>query len=510
MEIRALVADLESPDREKRLAALKLLDRLDPMDVSVHAGAIMRTICDKYYQSCISLQARHTLRRLLCSSNSDARLAAANAIVEMLDFPDRGVRVEAVHTMVYMDPVLVVAHAGAIVRALSDRSDSGIHPAAQSILVSLGRDCRPGVRLAAANPVAEMLNDSNSTVRKGAMETLANMDPWVAAVHAGAIVRMLGPSGKPNKTKEAAARVLDKLLLDTRPGVHLATAKSIGDVLGDSSWIVRQAAVCTLGRFDLVGCLAPFVGAIVRMLDDPVDRVYTEATCALQRQPPAALSPYVDAVVRKLCDARVDVRLDAVKMLGCMEPVVLARHADTVVKMLCDNDLLVREAAVVLLTVLKPVDLLSPHIDAIVRLLDDSVSMRVAACYVLCRLEPVARAPHVGAIARRIADASAEVRICVIEMMRVLEPVVFAPHATAIAEIFVTSGYRDERHAAFDAMNAFVSNLSEMLGETKPASHAEALCVLAAAGAGGALAVSMDTDLARLVDRAQGGNMRLN
>jgi hypothetical protein len=34
---------------------------------------------------------------------------------------------------------------------------------------------------------------------------------------------MLDLSGKPNKTKDAAARALDKLLLDTRPDVHLAT-----------------------------------------------------------------------------------------------------------------------------------------------------------------------------------------------------------------------------------------------------------------------------------------------
>lgn len=501
--ICVLVADLESPDRDTRFDALKALEKLDPMMVSAHAGAIMRTLCDRYYQSRISLQARHVLRGLLCARNSDVRLAAANAIVEMLDFPDRRVRAEAVHTMVYMDPALAAVHAGAIVRALGDRSDSGIHPAAHGILVSLGRDSRVEVRLAAAKPVAEMLCDSNSNVREGAMQTLLHMDPLVCAFHAGAIVRMSDPSCNTTSTKDAAARALDKLLLDSSEEVHLQTAKSIGDILGDSSWIVRMAAVRTLGKLELVGCLAPFVGAIVRMLDDPVGRVYTEAVCALQRQPPASLSLYVDDVARKLCDSHVDVRFDAVTTLGRMETAVLVRRADVIVRILGDVDFLVREAALNVLRGLKPVEVLSPHVDVIVKLLDDTVSIRVAACDVLGRLDPAARAPHAVAIARRIADPSAVVRIGVMRMLHALDPVAFAPHASAVAEMIVKPVYIDERHAALDAMNAFVRKLSEMLCATESSSHEDALCALVAAGAGGDHAVSADADFARLVERAR-------
>ena len=502
--IGALVTDLDNTDRETRLIALRSLDKLDPIVVAVHAGAIMRTMCDRYYQSGISLQARHLLHKLVCDHRSGVRLAATAAIVEMLGDANRRVREEAVHTMGYMDPALAVAHASAIARALDERSDSGIHPAAQRTLIHIGRDYRSDVRLAAAKPIVEMLYDSNSNVREGAMETLANMDPMVVAAHAGAIVRMLNDrSLKTNKTKDAAVHTLDKLCRDCRQAVHLAAVESIEEILGDSSWVVRQAAVLTIGKLDLVGVLAPFVGAIIRMLDDPVDRVCTEAIRALQRQPPTALSPYADNVAQKLGDTRVDVRLDAVRTLGHLEPVMLARHSDAIANMLRDPDVLVREAAMDVLGAMKSVEALAPYVGAIVKLLDDALSIRIAACDLLCRLGPVVYAPHVDAIAQKIEDPSAGMRIRVMRILGLLKPAAFAKHASAIAQILRTSGYIDERDAALDAMNAFVYNLSDMLNVTAMALDEEALCVLAAAKEGGECALVMDSDLASLVERAR-------
>lgn len=190
------------------------------------------------------------------------------------------------------------------------------------------------------------------------------------------------------------------------------------------------------------------------MHDDPVGRVYTEAVCALQRQPPAALSLYVDDVAQKLCDPHMDVRFDAVTALCRMEPVVLVRRADAIVRILGDVDVLGREAVMNVLHGLTPVEVLSPH--AIVKLLDDTVSTHVAACDLLGRLDPAARAPHAGAIARRIADVFGVVHISVMRMLQAREPMTFAPHASSGAEIIGKPGYIDERHAALDAMNAFV------------------------------------------------------
>lgn len=507
--VGVLVSDLDNTDREKRLIALQSLDKLDPMLASVHAGAIMRTMCDPYYQSRISIQARHTLQRLLCNNRSEVRIVATTAIAGMLDDDNRRVREEAVHTMGYMDPTLAVAHADAIARSLCDRSDSRIHPAAQSTLINLGRDHRPDVRLAATKPIVEMLSDSNSNVREGAMDTLANMDPLVVALHAGAIVRVLNEqSHKPNKTAHAAAHTLDKLRRDCRQEVHLATAKSIADIIDDSSWIIRQAAVCTLGKLDLVGDLAQYAGVIARMLDDPIDRVYTEAIRALQRQQPAVISQYDEHVARKLGDTRADVRLDAVRTLGHMEPTVITRHIDAIANMLSDIDLLVREAAVSVLSGLNPIEALSPYVESLVKMLDDTLSIRIAICDLLHRLDPGVYSPHADAITQRITDPSAGVRIGVMKMLRVMKPMEFAPQASTIAEILSKQGYHDERDAALDAMNAFIRNLSNMLTDTERSSREEALSVLMAAGEGGARAISMDGDLARLVERARVSNIR--
>ena len=345
--------------------------------------------------------------------------------------------------------------------------------------------------------------DTDRYKRHRALQSLATMKPLHMAVHAGDIARMLvDPS---NVIVRLAARTLVTLFdCNAGPVVRMAAVKAVVDMMGHPMCAVRETAVIAMGKIALVGVLAPHIGQLVAMIDDPSELVSLQASCALLRQPSPSLSVYADSVAQKLTASREFVRKHALQTLCHVDPHVLAVYAHCISLRLSDGDVFVRESAVYAIACLHPVRIIVPYISAIVLLLDDHDCVRVAVCRLLLKLHPAALVPYVDTILLNLTDPSTVVRVAVVRILGKQEPRAFAPHASAISAILNGPHPRGEYRAARCAFNQFTKNLSKLFDSTNCYTRRKALDALCVAVGGYGCEVSDSTDrkLATLMQRA--------
>jgi len=155
--------------------------------------------------------------------------------------------------------------------------------------------------------------------------------------------------------------------------------------LEDSEWVVRKAAVQTLGKLDLAD-LAQHEQAIAKAAkEDKNTEVQDAARVVMHKLEPAA--GHTDAVVARLEDSDCDVREAAVETLGKLEPAALAQHGAALAARLEDSNDDVRKAAV---ETLGKLDLaaLAQHQQALAKVAeeDKDSDVRRAAAVVLATL----------------------------------------------------------------------------------------------------------------------------
>lgn len=158
-------------------------------------------------------------------------------------------------------------------------------------------------------------------------------------------------------------------------GVDWEVAHAL-EKLDDSNWLVRKAALYTLGELE-PETLAQHADAVLAMLEDDNEYVIGEAMLTLGKLKPATFAKYAANVVANFRHPDWEVREDALRTLG-RQPASIAKYAVDVLAKFGDQDSDVRKTAV---QTLGKLDLatLAQHADALARMLDDANEVVIAA-----------------------------------------------------------------------------------------------------------------------------------
>jgi len=205
-------------------------------------------------------------------------------------------------------------------------------------------------------------------------------------------------------------------------------ALAVVPLLEDSEWMVRRAAVQTLGKLE-PAALAQHGAALAARLGDSGVFVQIEARFVMHKLEPAA--GHMDAVAAKLEDSNEYVRRAAVETLGKLDLADLAQHQQALAKAAKeDKDYDVQIAARVVMHKLEPA---AGHMDAVVAKLEHSYwGVRNAAVEALSKLDSAALAQHGAALVAKLEDPVSSVRRTAVETLGKLEPAALAPHGAAV------------------------------------------------------------------------------
>ena len=171
LSLDAVLARLEDPDEEVRVAALKALRKLEPATLALHADAVVAKLEDD--DSNVRRMALYTLAEL-----EPATLAqhanAVNAVLARLEDEDLHVRAAALMTLGQLEPATLAQHAGAVVARLEDDDDY----VRQKALMTLGK-LEPARLVQYAGVVVARLEDPHGEVRRMACHTLEMLPRYV-------------------------------------------------------------------------------------------------------------------------------------------------------------------------------------------------------------------------------------------------------------------------------------------------------------------------------------------
>ena len=283
----------EDIDRSVRMKAKGTLAKIKPDDVAPHAATFAGKLTDKDAK-----ERSKALEMLQCFA-AGALATHITAIAATLADQEESVRLEGMRTLLQLEPALLAPHVAAIAAILeaaatkdlrkatlttmSKLEAAVLEPYASLLVTHLGPSHDSNVVNAALatiaklepssiilhqKEVADKLTSDDSRVRKGAAAVLGVLPAEVVANYVAELVVKLKPSNPYNQSQGQEIRIeaLDQLshFLPTALRPH---AEAVAARLDDSQPPVRQAAVKTLAKFDVMA-LTPHLATFSALLSN--------------------------------------------------------------------------------------------------------------------------------------------------------------------------------------------------------------------------------------------------
>ena len=337
-EGRALAARLNSAEeyvesaKERQSVLARMAEELDcGVDLPGHARAVVRLLKDSVPGSNwkVRRQAVETLGKL-----EPAALAQHGAaLATRLEDSHQWVRQKAVETLGKLEAAALAQHQQAIAKVAKEDSIVYVQMEARVVMHKLEPAAGHGAALVAR------LVDSDWHVRLAAAAQLGNLEAAALAQHQQSIAKAAEEDSEARV--QIAARVVMHKLEPAAGHMDAIVAK-----LEDSAWLVRRAAVRTLGELQ-PPALAQHGAALVARLKDLDEGVRYWAVKTLGKLDLVTLALYDRAIAKvAMEDKDSDVRKAAVDTLGKLDVAALDLHEEAIAKVAMeDKNSNVRRAA---------------------------------------------------------------------------------------------------------------------------------------------------------------------
>eukprot|EP00928_Gymnodinium_smaydae_P024701 TRINITY_DN19914_c0_g7_i1.p1 TRINITY_DN19914_c0_g7~~TRINITY_DN19914_c0_g7_i1.p1 ORF type:complete len:1695 (+),score=350.87 TRINITY_DN19914_c0_g7_i1:196-5280(+) len=446
----AIANGLSDTSNEVREAACKVLGELGDASKECIPQVLE---CMNDLDDNVRITALETAARLTDASSEHAPIVTAH-IVNHLGDEDVRVRGAACAALGQMKNLGVVEKA-AIVETLQD-TESDVRKIALETIVQVGSDAVSEN----ACVIARQLADTDASVRELASSALADLGH---SEHVAAVVEVLDDEDSDVRVAacEALAQLADNAVSHTT---------KIVERLNDDDGDVRRAALATIATIGKTTTEHDplIVDHIASKLRDTDERVRSQACAALGAIGEAGAAQ-ASAIVDSLQDENCLVRKNAVHALVQLGTDVLTQNSGAIVRQLADEDLVVREAASSALAELD----INDHAQAVLDALeDDHADVRRSACEALAQLEG-AGAAHAERLADRLEDDSSAVRCAALASIVLLGEKA-TENVPDVAERIVEC-LGDDSGSVRGAACAALAQLAQCTDECHTAALAEAL-----------------------------------